>query len=802
MPSSKGKTEDKSSRNITDFFKKFQAPPAKVPPESDDEDISDEIVVAAPSQSSVANVNRKSDHAAALTPRRGPGRPRKGLTTNIGTQSSGMSTPKRGPGRPRKDAAAEKSLQTVVDISSDDSSQPGGLTSSSSSASGVDEVLDRGPTLAPASTAVARGNFEAVLVHSPKIKRTTDVTMPPSQATNAPRNLTTLSFSSTGSLSTAPISTQSSSMRIVKDGMQAVTNSESDSGDSSGEDLADVRDLFPVKRRKLTPSPKSKTATPGGSVRRSARTSATPRTIGSVHLQPEFGQPLSTKKYKYDLAKMAAQAKKRDLADARIAELELSAQKHDDHSPSSDGKGTFSDEGKAFVAATVGSDVDEQERMMQALDRTEALQQAEKFYFFLDDKPVHDAKPFPVDALPPERYFDPLRSEGSRASAFTTGYVRSLAAFVPLPPAVIDWMMHQIPHEKETLLCEAYVLTLTDLACKGHVLNSLKKVSEFYNTVSLFRDTPPGREIIDRPHGLASIVRLVSVCAPAYDEHNGDHKMAVDALIDLALLGLDDRISRDATFCMILEQCIEDLVEGMSEKALAVLIGQLVGTLFQTERMSLLTRCRLIASLPATTSNISKIRRQLALESFSAPHTPGMPRNARRDWPEMLLEALKTDPNLRISDSADYKLIQALAVVFDIAVGAGFTPYEQLVPESSTTIAPGPFGKREAPQTDAAKAHDKFIDGITTELRAISSRIRGAGAAHLARTEAKSTIERVVVRLETSVRTKPKLRNDVFGGMGGTRSLTEFFGARGDGPVTIVERDKDDDASDEMDDEL
>ena len=49
----------------------------------------------------------------------------------------------------------------------------------------------------------------------------------------------------------------------------------------------------------------------------------------------------------------------------------------------------------------------------------------------------------------------------------------------------------------------------------------------------------------------------------------------------------------------------------------------------------------------------------------------------------------------------------------------------------------------------------------------MASRIRGAGTTHLRRTEAKSAFDRLITRLEHSVRTKPKPRKGIFGGVTG-----------------------------------
>ncbi|KAG9884389.1 hypothetical protein KCU98_g20190, partial [Aureobasidium melanogenum] len=85
---------------------------------------------------------------------------------------------------------------------------------------------------------------------------------PPSPPPTIPKKQPAMDPSvSSSSLSSLPISSQSSSKRIIRDGMLAVTNSDSDSIDADSDPLDDIDELIRRKRLKMTP-PTTSSETP------------------------------------------------------------------------------------------------------------------------------------------------------------------------------------------------------------------------------------------------------------------------------------------------------------------------------------------------------------------------------------------------------------------------------------------------------------------------------------------------------------------------------------------------------------
>jgi hypothetical protein len=153
----------------------------------------------------------------------------------------------------------------------------------------------------------------------------------------------------------------------------------------------------------------------------------------------------------------------------------------------------------------------------------------------------------------------------------------------------------------------------------------------------------------------------------------------------------------------------------------------------------------------------------------------------------LIARSLDTSPDFALRDTSDYQLLQALVAVLDIAIGAGITPY-YLPDQSSSVVEAWHLSViRSASQIEARKKHDEEVDGLTRRLRKMSNRIRGAGTTHLARTEAKSAIERLIVRLEYSVRSKPRPRKSAFGVSGDDTlgSLHRFLRPMGDGALAL-----------------
>lgn len=139
----------------------------------------------------------------------------------------------------------------------------------------------------------------------PEPTHTTDPFPPP--ATTHSTTEHNVSFMSTSSISALPISSQSSSRRIVKDGQLAVTNSDSDSADHEDEPLDEIEEMIRRKRRNMAAMATSgPAATDKGRELRSTRRDKPVTNTASA--RKDTSPP--RKKYKFSLEKLVKESKR------------------------------------------------------------------------------------------------------------------------------------------------------------------------------------------------------------------------------------------------------------------------------------------------------------------------------------------------------------------------------------------------------------------------------------------------------------------------------------------------------------
>ena len=620
----------------------------------------------------------------------------------------------------------------------------------------------------------------AVEIPSPKLPPPPRPPLPEVEP-EAPTRDVTASFSSISSLSSIPPSTQSSSRRVVKHGVQAVTNSDSGSEDSeSEEELADISAFIPQKRRKLTPPGKSvelaieipSTVKPAArqSKRLSDRdkhssTASTPRT----RLSP----PQTV--YKHSLKNMVKQREKQDKAEAKIRDMEAvfeQAQRRraEDVQLNGDLDGG--------LKAAVADDKDESERMRLAMERTEALQDEEKFYYFRKDGGWKAPIEFPDSPYLPQGAQTLLRaSEQTRINAFVTGFVTELASRERISDEFYCWMADQLVHEQREDLREAYAEALVATAANSTTdLVLLGWFGHFYRHLdpASRKDQSNGQRHDKReaalcaaPDGLRYALRVVEASLATNTALPQD---VAYILAELALANIDENICSDTQLRIAVQDTIENILDNVhDEKDLESVCWHLCQTVNGWKALSLQIQCRAIASLPACSERAHCIRRILALHLVTGKihdyqNTVDMNSSS---WFVTTLTRLKKDQDFAITESTKYTLLNALICVLDIAVDNGFSDFAFLSTNKASTA--GAFIKPSQPEQD----FNKHIDDLSSQLRLISSRIRDAGTSHLRRTEAKNAIERLTLRLEYGVRTRPKPRKGVFAD--GTGDLQKAF---------------------------
>lgn len=591
------------------------------------------------------------------------------------------------------------------------------------------------------------------------------------------------------------MSSQSSSRRIVKNGIPAVTNSDSASmsSASSDEELADFDSFAPRKKRKLTP-PGLDTAT-GFKLSASSRPTRTSSRLEKEKIKQrarELWRPLSpppATSYKHSLLKIAKQSAREAASDEKIAELEAYVEEAEKSRELKENTALEEAESKN-VAAALAEDSDEQERMLMAMDRTEALRGEESFYFFRQGGETPMDIDLPVEELD-EYGLGFLRDETKRSLACSSGFLATVASQKGLPTCMTSWLQHRIPLEPSEELCQSYVTILSALVQSQQLSEEPAfSLSETFEGQTI-RDCEDLRiSAVDAsvPKNLPHVLLSMAVLAPLISPANN-----AGALAELILLNNDDNVRKNIDLRLDIEQAMLSILDSSEEMDLQTIFRETIRRILDPSLISRYPISRAIAALPATSHRVHELRRRLALHILlEAPLEEALDLTSPSTGVR-LLTRLKKHPSFAISESTDYNSLHCLTDLLDIAIDAGFSDFtflhesQHTQPKQQSTSL---FNSKPAPQAPEEASFNAQIDALTAQLRFMSSKIRDAGTSHLKRTEAKSALERLVLRLENAVRTRPRARKGVFDRPGMGAGAMEGFIRRAAARSVIIDESR------------
>ncbi|TKA27597.1 hypothetical protein B0A50_04429 [Salinomyces thailandicus] len=822
---------------ITSFFKRFTVPKDRIP---DNSAVDDEIVVASRIRHPASGRDAPSDHVQP--PQTAP------MMSQLSSQLSSLNSLSTSspPGSPSHES--DKTLRRRRTLQGSPTATPQKCSVLSSQDGTAKDVLLHS---SPSSSRLR--SVKAVEIPSPRPRASpSPVERHQQQQQQQPSAKPNTSFTSTSTLSTVPLSSQSSSRRMVRHGLPVVTNSESGSAEDS-EELAELDSFMPRKKTKMTPPGVDDAPATRGSTAKSARKSA--RLSDRHSLSNEKDVPklqLSPPRtvYKHSLANMVKERAKQKKADARIAEAEAAAAADNERRETARAAQVL--DGKA-MASDLAQDSDEGSRVVQAMVRTEALENEEKLFYFKQGIPS-DTR-FPIDALPEAQSWASLfKDEQSRTQFCLSGFAAELAGMGLFNPLITLWFAQQVAREPSDELREAYV-NIVRASCAQKLMNDTGILSSFegvYATINHAilddagnsvtsgadvrmsgmqlsnsymmkclceyqenedtvvacdscgtwqhttcyyperhgRELPSGFEHkctdceprtlgvaaakrrqkrnaelegspssaiqkakqSDRAPGLSYFVQALVCCAPL-----GGVEGICSALTDLSLANIDEHVKRNTA----LRFAIQDAVVALCDRATLIdldrIYEHLKCSLITSDVLSRGLKCRVVASLPATSARIHYIRRRLAL--YLATMTDSNLPLTAENWTIKLLNRIRKRPEFQVSDASDYAFLSAMVEILDIAIDCGFSDFAFLnQPQATPTSV---FSRPAGPSLEE-QAFNSQIDKLCQSLQLMMSRIKDAGATHLRRTEAKAAIERVVGRLEHTVRTRPKPKKGIF----------------------------------------
>ncbi|KAF2083289.1 hypothetical protein K490DRAFT_52054 [Saccharata proteae CBS 121410] len=396
------------------------------------------------------------------------------------------------------------------------------------------------------------------------------------------------------------------------------------------------------------------------------------------------------------------------------------------------------------------------ERLMMALERTEALDKRTVWHLFEEGQ--HPGRSlFPRECLPAAGWQSRLLQEQSlREAAFLNGMVKSLTRRDALPDEVLAWMLEELPLCPRDDLANAYVDVLESCPEQMRSLLDLGRIQ------SLFTQLRAKKELLDiaaepqpnqkmrkdtsrrQPPRLRWLVDLLGRLASSLSSDVRDYALAV-----LIRISPDDSIQDNAGLRHVITSTIGALMNSIPISDAESTLERTASQLYTWARDPIL-QFRTFSCLPAYNPRQCTFRRHLALAFFlgsakalSIPFTSP-------DLLDAVLHRLETSSDFVFTHGTDYARVSALFNLLDTAIDAGF---------SDRSFA------EAADQAVARKAEEEFnegVDDLAGAVRRVMSQIRGSGIESLPKSEAKSVMERLAYRLEAAVRTKEKSGRSVF----------------------------------------
>ena len=569
------------------------------------------------------------------------------------------------------------------------------------------------------------------------------------------------------SLSSLSRSTQSSGSKrkMVED---VVVLKDSSSDVDSEDSLVDITELIAKRRNPVNSIATTKSSGPlprppplrkeSDMLERTSKKRGSDRlaSFGRLSKMPAVPSPPSNTKYKFSLDTIVKESEKSAAMEFKVIEImdKLEEEEKEINSPV---KKLTVDE--SYLASVVEHDEEDEgraKRVAQAISRTEALEENLAWHFF-NVAPTGTRKSFPCGAIPTEGWNVLLRYPQKRQLAFTTGFVKRMAADrQDSPTEMLDWLLSEICHERREDLLYAYVETL--VASAGHLEATLTtgKIQELFETLGARREAVEAHGSVNPessfynasnrvPYQLQWLLRFLEGLAPSLSNEARSYIIQI-----LTRLCLDDSVWRDGQIQLLIEQTLISLFDNISETELESTSNAISRTLFETIPSPIL-RNQLISALPRSSPRTHLFRRRLAL-AFALEKSQYIEKSMTNpNLTDHILLYLTKSPLFRISPSTNYRVLCARFTMLDIAIDAGFSDFSWLRGSAQTSE-----------EREVEKRFNASVDMLAQEIREIMVRIVDAGITSLRRTEAKAAAQRLEQRLDCAVRTREKATRDWF----------------------------------------
>ncbi|KAF1348696.1 hypothetical protein BDV97DRAFT_354140 [Delphinella strobiligena] len=617
-----------------------------------------------------------------------------------------------------------------------------------------------------------------------------DAVSSPPPTHERPADLST-SFATTSTHSAPPISSQSSSRRVVRDGQMAVTNSDSDSMDQDDDEMDEIEEMIKRKRLRMTLPPHvpetPRPLSPGQpSEMRELRSLRKDNKHGSSKSRKPAPSP--QKKYKFSLADIGTMHKTETEWGEKKKEYERQSpqEMEDEKGPETNSEGRHKASLDQIADQLEGERGDTQAKtgIVRAMQRMDALEEEVHCHFFQPNHLRPSRPEFPLNALKKNKQWTAvMKDQTSRDHAFTSGFVADMTQILLLPDEIIAWLLQGLLYETQPQLSLACVYALETHFKKKPT--SLEPLRETFLHNAGWTNHTPALEIkgsvftehhnpSDKSSALSAtrwcsiLVGKIGKILPPAEQQSWLHL--------LMLVLLDRDVQENVTVKSEVQTSLTALIDAIPTAKFDATVRNLGLSVIGNVNNAIVLN-RLLQSLPSTIPQMHSLKRRIALSYIMKSHGYLTDHVYRLSITSDVVARIRTNKNFKIREHTDFAAMGARIAILDMATGAGFSDFGFLPEESEdkadTPVMGAGLARRPPPSGDEIAFNDA-IDSLASELRALASNIRDAGAAHMQRTECKSMIEKLAYRLDYAARTRPKPKRSAFEVKGASGIMNGF----------------------------
>ncbi|KAL9084924.1 MAG: hypothetical protein Q9159_004968 [Coniocarpon cinnabarinum] len=485
--------------------------------------------------------------------------------------------------------------------------------------------------------------------------------------------------------------------------------------------------------------------------------------LGSKTETPQFrngsrrSSPRASSNSKYSLKKLLQEHQQEQDRTTRLDDLEAAL----DARATNDEAESTKPNNLAVLArlADEAGDQEQAERIRHALERQDLLTNDILWHFF---RPVPEKQHQPA---PPHIQLEQLGESWSSfhekafcEQAFLSGFTAdALSMQKSLPPMLVKQLWETAIYEPREDLSQAYRKTLEALSCSTDEAFSLALFTAPLKVMGATREAltlaetvressePMQSPLVRTPPNLYRFLRATQSIITHLSS-----SLVPEVLLLYLRMGIDQLVNDDHQLLSEVQAVVSALIKRFGKTPGFADLGQ---SLVSSVTHPVLQR-HILSVIPEKSALEHDFKRRLALTFFLAstePISDYLDESERIT--NLIVKRVVENPLLDpYAEAVDYRSLIALITILDTGIGAGFGP-----PREPASDAPDDARKTYKNQ---AKHFDSCVSSLSIAINSLYTRIQDAGATHMLRTTAKSTIQNLVLRLDYGVRTTPPPRLD------------------------------------------